>query len=212
MINLNDQFKSYIKTMLPYSLKCRKNTESKNPNAATTKNRRIMLLSKFALRDSKKSKFIKEQEARGLLSKLAGIKVPILCDLSTANMNAIVNTFLLTGDKFVAEMHLRQSWFTSSASERFNKNKEIIKNSKETEDWRYIYQNELDKACFQRNMTYGGFEDLNGKTAADKVLCDKAFKTAENPQYNGYPRRVASMVYTFLIKRLLVEQLKRNHV
>ena len=43
-INLNDQFKLYIKTMLPYSLKCRKNTESKNPNVATTKNRRIMLL------------------------------------------------------------------------------------------------------------------------------------------------------------------------
>ena len=61
-------------------------------------------------------------------------------------------------------------------------------------------------------MTYGGFEDLNGKTAADKVLCDKAFKTAENPKYNAYQRRVASMVYTFLIKRLLVEQLKRNHV
>ena len=61
--------------MLSYSLKCRKGTESKNPKVVKTKNGRIMLLSKCAVCDSKKSKFIKEQEARGLLSKLAGIKV-----------------------------------------------------------------------------------------------------------------------------------------
>ena len=61
--------------MLSYSLKCRKGTESKNPKVVKTKNGRIMLSSKCAVCDSKKSKFIKEQEARGLLSKLAGIKV-----------------------------------------------------------------------------------------------------------------------------------------
>ena len=62
--------------MLSYYLKCRKNTESKNPNVARTKNNRIMLLSKCAVCDSKKSKFIKEQEASGLLSSL-GIKTPL---------------------------------------------------------------------------------------------------------------------------------------
>ena len=46
--------------MLSYCLKCRKNTESKNPNAVKTKNERIMLLSKCAICDSKKLKFIKE--------------------------------------------------------------------------------------------------------------------------------------------------------
>ena len=59
-----------------YCLKCRKKTESKNPKAAKTKNGRIMLLSKCTVSDSKKSKFIKEQEASGLLSSL-GIKTPL---------------------------------------------------------------------------------------------------------------------------------------
>ena len=59
-----------------YWLKCRKNTESKNPKVAKAKNGRIMLLSKCAVRDSKKSKFIKEQEASRLISSL-GIKTPL---------------------------------------------------------------------------------------------------------------------------------------
>ena len=62
--------------MLSYCLKCRKNTESKNPKVARTKTGRIMLLSKCAVCNSKKSKFIKQQEASGLLSSL-GIKTPL---------------------------------------------------------------------------------------------------------------------------------------
>ena len=53
-----------------------KNTESKNPKFIRTKNGRIMILSKFAVFDSKKSKFTKKQEASGLLSSL-GIKAPL---------------------------------------------------------------------------------------------------------------------------------------
>ena len=68
---------SLFKTMLLYyCLKCRKNIENKNPKVARTKNRRIMILSKSSVRDSKKSKFIKEQEATGLLSSL-GMKTPL---------------------------------------------------------------------------------------------------------------------------------------
>ena len=52
--------------MLSPCLKCRKNTESKNPKVARTKNGRIMLLEKSALRHSKKAKFTKEQETSGL--------------------------------------------------------------------------------------------------------------------------------------------------
>ena len=59
--------------MLLYCLRCRKNTERKNPKVVRTKNARITLLSKFAVCDSKKSKFIKEQKASRLLSSL-GIK------------------------------------------------------------------------------------------------------------------------------------------
>ena len=54
----------------------RKNSESKNPKVARTKNRRIMILSNCVVCESKKSKFIKRQEASGLLSSL-GIKTPL---------------------------------------------------------------------------------------------------------------------------------------
>ena len=62
--------------MLSCCLKCRKNTESKNPKFVRKKNGRIMLLSKCAGCDSKKSKFVKKQEASGLLSSL-GIKTSL---------------------------------------------------------------------------------------------------------------------------------------
>ena len=61
--------------MLSYCLKCRKNTESKNPKVVRTKNERIMLLSKCEVCDSKKMKFIKEQETSGLLS---GLEIKVL--------------------------------------------------------------------------------------------------------------------------------------
>ena len=62
--------------MLSYCLKCRENTESKNPKVARTKNVRIMILSKCAVCDSKKINFIKKQEASGLFSGL-GIKATL---------------------------------------------------------------------------------------------------------------------------------------
>ena len=67
--------------MLSYCLKCRKNKESENPKNVRNKNGRIMLLSKCLVGDSKRSKFLKEKEARGLLSSLMGVKIPILSDL-----------------------------------------------------------------------------------------------------------------------------------
>ena len=60
--NSNDK-QTINKRMLSYCLKCRKNTESKKTNVLRTKNGRIMLLSKCEVCDSKKSKFIKGQEA-----------------------------------------------------------------------------------------------------------------------------------------------------
>ena len=112
-------------------------------------------------------------------------------------MNEIVNKFLLVGDKFMPEMHLRQPGFTCSACGTFTKNKERIKKFKETGDSRYIFQNELDKACFQHGMAYGGFKDLNRKTFAEKVLRDKAFNIAKDPKYDGYQRGLASAVCKF---------------
>ena len=68
-------------------------------------------------------------------------------------MNEIINKFLLTGDRFMPEMHLRQPRLTYSACRPFTKNKDRIQKFKETVDSRYIYQNELGKACFQHDMT-----------------------------------------------------------
>ena len=74
-------------------------------------------------------------------------------------MNEIVNKFLLAGDKFMPEMHLKQPRFTYSACGPFTKNKERIQKFKETGDTNHIYNNELDKACFQHDMAYGDFKD-----------------------------------------------------
>ena len=71
--------------MLFYCLKCRKNTESKNPKAVTTKNGKILLLSNCTVCNSKKLKFLKEQEAWGLLRNLREVKIPILGDLFIIN-------------------------------------------------------------------------------------------------------------------------------
>ena len=115
-------------------------------------------------------------------------------------MNEIVNKFLLPGDKFMPEMHLRQPGFTSSACRPFTRNKERIKKFKETGDSRYIYQNELDKACFQHDMTYADFKDLTRRTASDKILRDKAFNIAKNPKYDEYQRGLTSMICRFFDK------------
>ena len=117
------------------------------------------------------------------------------------NMNETVNKFLLAGDKFMPEMHLKQPGFTYSACGPFTENKERIQKFKETGDISYIYKNELDKACFQHDMAYGDFKDLARRTASDNVLRDKAFNIAKNPKYDGYERGLASMVYNFFDKK-----------
>ena len=99
------------------------------------------------------------------------------------------------------EMHLRQLGFTYSACGPFTKIIERIQRSKETEDTSYIYKNELDKAYFQHDMAYGDFKDLAKRTAADKVLREKAFKIASDQKYDGYQRGLASMVYKFFDKK-----------
>ena len=71
--------------MKSYSLKCRKDIENRNPRVSKTSNGRAMVLSKRAICDSKKSRSIKSQEAKGLLNNL-GVrtplsKVPILGDI-----------------------------------------------------------------------------------------------------------------------------------
>ena len=68
---------------------------------------------------------------------------------------------------------------------------------------RYIYQNKLDKACFQQHMAYRDYKDLNRRTTTDKVLHSKAFNIDKGPKGNGYQRGLASMIYKFFDKKNL---------
>ena len=93
-------------------------------------------------------------------------------------------------------IHLRQPGFTYSACGQFTKSKGRIQKFRGREDSRCIYQNKLDKACFQHDITYGDFKDIDRRTASDKILCD-----------------IAQMVLlqwfiSFLMKKLLVEPLR----
>ena len=102
------------------------------------------------------------------------------------------------------EMHLRQHGFTLSACGQFTKNNKRIQKLTETGDSQYIYQSELDKACFQHDMAFGDFKGLIRKTASDKIMRDKAFDIAKNMKYDGYQSELSSMFITFLLKKLLL--------
>ena len=138
--------------MKTYCVKCRKDTENIDPKMVRTKKIRLIMQSKCSVCGTKKSRFMKEQEAKGL-----------------------------------------------------KKNKKQTKNSKfmQTGNTDFIYNNEIDKACFPHDMAYGKTKDLVKRTQSDKVLRDKAFKIASDPKYDGYQRELGSMVYKFLIKNLL---------
>ena len=99
------------------------------------------------------------------------------------------------------EMHLKQPAFTYRACDLFAKSKEIINKIKETGDSRYIYQNELDKANFQDDMTSRDFKDLNRRTPADKLWRDKAFDIAKDSKYDWNQHGLASMVYNYFDKK-----------
>ena len=116
-------------------------------------------------------------------------------------MNEIVNEFLLAGDKFMPEMHLKQPGFAYSACSPFTKNKERIEKFMQTGNTNFIYKNDLDKAYFQQDMAHCKSKDLARRTQSDNVLRDKAFEIARNPKYDGYQRGLASMVCNFFDKK-----------
>ena len=113
----------------------------------------------------------------------------------------MINKFLLAGDKFMPEMHLRQAQFTDSACGPFTKHKQRIQKFKETGDTNYIYKNELDKACFAHDAAYSDSKNLTKRIAADKILRNGAFNIAKDQKYDGYQRGLASMVYKFFDKK-----------
>ena len=87
-------------------------------------------------------------------------------------MNAAVNTYLLPGEKIMAEMFLRQPGFRYNTFRPFTKSKEWMQKFKETGEPRYVLQNELDKACIQHDMTFANFNDLPRSVASGRALRD----------------------------------------
>ena len=124
-------------------------------------------------------------------------------------MNKVINKLLLAGDKFMPEMHLKQPQFVYSACGPFTRHKERIKEFKRTGETRYIYRNELNKACFQHDSAYADHKYLINRIKSDKVLRDKAYNIASNPEYDGYQRGLASMVYKFFDKKSMGSGFKK---
>ena len=84
------------------------------------------------------------------------------------------------------EMHLQHPGFMETDCEPFTRKKKIkIQRNRRLE---YIYQNKLDKSCFQDDMAYCAYKKLPRRTDSVKLLCDKAFIIASNPYYDGYQR------------------------
>ena len=99
------------------------------------------------------------------------------------------------------ELHLRQPGFIYSACGSLTKSNERIQKFKETGDSRYIYQNELDEACFQHHMAYGDFKYLTRKTTSDKILRDKVFNIAKTSKYDGISWRITKLINRKFKKR-----------
>ena len=126
----------------------------------------------------------------------------ILLDNKIINMNNIINKFLLAGDKFMPEMHLRQPQFVYSACGPFTRHKERIKEFERTGDMRLLYRNELDKACFKHDAAYAKYKDVENRLISDQKLRNSVYDIASNPKYDGYQRGLASMVYKFFYSKV----------
>ena len=84
--------------------------------------------------------------------------------------NSIINTFLLAGDKFMPELHLVDPIVkTYSACGPVARHKQRIQDFLYTGKLSYIYTNDLDKACFQHDMAYKKFKDLEKRIQSDIV-------------------------------------------
>ena len=112
-----------------------------------------------------------------------------------------MNNFLLTGDKFMPELHLKQPGFTYSACGPFTKHRERIQTFRETGNLKHVYRNELVKVCFAHDAAYSDSEDLAKTTISDKILKDRAYEIAGNCKYDAYQRALASIVYKFFDKK-----------
>ena len=99
------------------------------------------------------------------------------------------------------DLHLRQLVFIYSAHGPFTNNRQRTQKFGEKGNLKYIYQNELDKACFAHDAAYSDRKDLAKITISGNFLNERTYQIALNPQYDRYLRRLASMVYRFFEKK-----------
>ena len=144
--------------MEAYCVNCKKYTANENSNVRKTKQNRLMFLSNCAIYDKRKLTFIKNQEFSN----------------DNFNMNKIINKFLLTGDKFMPKLHLKQPGFIYSAFGPFTKHRERIQKFRETGTLKHLYRNELDKACFAHDAAYSDDKYLAKRTISDNILKGRA--------------------------------------
>ena len=120
---------------------------------------------------------------------------------------------MLADDKFMPELHL-----VDPVVKKYNAYGPFTKHTKRIQDFlntgklNYIYKNDLDKACFQHDMAYNKYKDLERRTQSDKVLKDTGFKIASDPENNGYERGLASMVFKFFNKKSKGSGLKNQQL
>ena len=93
-------------------------------------------------------------------------------------------------------------------NERKNKNKERNKDLKK----QFVYQSELDKTCFQHDMTYVNFKDLIRRTASGQILHHKAFIIARISKYGRCQRGFSSIAYNFLDKETSGSVIKNENI
>ena len=89
-------------------------------------------------------------------------------------MNKISNKRLLTGSKFMPELHLKQPGFTYSACRPYTKHREGIQKFRETDSLKHLCRNELVTTCFAYDAMYSNSKHLSRRTISDKILEDRA--------------------------------------
>ena len=99
-------------------------------------------------------------------------------------MNKIINTFLLTVQKFIPELLLKQPEFSYNACRPFKKHRERIQKFRETDNLKHLYRNELEKACFAHDVTYCNSKDLAKRTISEKIFKNRAYEIARNRKYD----------------------------
>ena len=129
-----------------------------------------MLLLNCAICGKRKLTFIKNQELSN----------------DQFRMNKIINKFLLTREKFIPELHLKQLGFIYSARGSFTNQRQRIQKFRETGNLKHLYRDKLVQVCFAHHATQSDSKDLGKRNILDKILKDRDYEIARNRSYDGY--------------------------